>query len=132
MGSNENNHRPKKSWQESLHRVIFGTETWSGRIFDIALLYAIIISILAVMLESVEEIHQEYGRILLTVEWVFTILFSFEYLARIVSARRPFKYIFSFYGIIDFMAVIPTYLTLIFADTQYLMVIRAIRLLRNN
>jgi voltage-gated potassium channel len=130
MGSKENSRGQLKPWQEALHRIIFGTETWLGRAFDIALLYAIIISILAVMLESVEEIRQEYGHILILVEWVFTILFSIEYTARIISARRPLRYIFSFYGIIDFMAVIPTYLTLIFANTQYLVVIRAIRLLR--
>ena len=129
MEGNEN-HPQVKPWQDQLHRVIFGTETWSGRAFDIALLYAIIISIVAVMMESVEAIDREYGDILYFVEWIFTILFSFEYAARIISSRRPFKYIFSFYGIIDFLAVIPTYLTLIFANTPYLMIIRAIRLLR--
>ncbi len=129
MGRNKN-HNEAKPWQDKVHRVIFGTETWLGRAFDIALLYVIVISIVTVMLESVEEIDQEYSFPLDVVEWIFTILFSFEYLARIVSARRPLKYVFSFYGIIDFLAVIPTYLTLVFADTQYLVVIRAIRLLR--
>jgi len=117
-------------WQRKLHHLIFGTGTIGGRLFDILLLSAIILSIIAVMLESVEEIRRDYEPWLNATEWIFTILFSIEYIARILVSINRFRYIFSFYGIIDFIAVIPTYLTLIFADTQYLVVIRALRLLR--
>ena len=121
---------PSAEWRKKIFIIIFGTDTHAGRNFDIALLYAILLSIVVVMLESVDHIHEEYGTILIISEWIFTGLFTVEYLARIVSIRKPLYYAFSFYGIIDFLSVIPTYLALIFTGGQYLLVIRALRLLR--
>jgi len=117
-------------WRRKLHEVIFEADTFGGKAFDVALLWAIVISIVAVMLESVQSIEARYGMELRGVEWFFTVLFSIEYMARIVSVGRPVKYMFSFLGIVDLLAVIPTYLSIFFAGSQYFLVIRAIRLLR--
>ncbi|HPJ39371.1 MAG TPA: ion transporter, partial [Spirochaetota bacterium] len=117
-------------WRRKLHEVIFEADTFGGKAFDVALLWAIVISIVAVMLESVQSIEARYGMELRGVEWFFTVLFSIEYIARIVSVGRPVKYMFSFLGIVDLLAVIPTYLSIFFAGSQYFLVIRAIRLLR--
>jgi voltage-gated potassium channel len=110
--------------------VIFEADTPSGKAFDIGLLIAIVVSVAAVLLESVAGIRAQYGSQLRTLEWVLTILFSAEYLLRLVSIGRPLKYAFSFYGIIDLLAILPTYLSLIIAGSQSLVVIRALRLLR--
>lgn len=121
---------PDALWRRRLFIVIFGTDTRAGRNFDVALLWAILLSILTVMLESVDFIRQEYGSWLRIAEWGFTIVFTIEYMARIISIRKPMYYITSFYGIIDFLSVIPTYLGLFIGGVQYLLVIRALRLLR--
>jgi len=117
-------------WRECMYEVIFNADTPVGKAFDIALLWAIIFSIIVVMLESVSGIEMEYGSVLRMFEWIFTIIFTIEYIARIVSADRPFRYIFSFLGIVDLIAVIPTYMSLFMEGSQYLMVMRTIRLLR--
>jgi len=101
-----------------------------GKLFDIVLLIAILLSVLAVLLETVETIQQEYRDIFVIAEWVFTVLFTIEYILRIISVRRPWKYITSFMGIVDLLSTIPTYVSLIIAGPQYLLVIRTIRLLR--
>ncbi|MCZ6521910.1 MAG: ion transporter [Bacteroidetes bacterium] len=124
--NNKHNH----NWKDRLYVVIFGTDTPLGKAFDLLLLIFILLSILVVMLESVQEIEQTYGKIIKIAEWTFTIVFTIEYILRIITTNRPKKYIFSFFGIIDFLAVIPTYLTIIFAGSQYLLVVRAIRLIR--
>lgn len=121
---------PDTLWRRRLFIIIFGTDTRAGRNFDVALLWAIMLSILTVMLESVDFIRQEYGYWLRTAEWVFTIVFTIEYTARIISIRKPWYYITSFYGVIDFISIIPTYLSLFLVGGQYLLVIRAMRLLR--
>ena len=121
---------PNSLWRRRLFIIIFGTNTHAGRRFDIILLWAIMISIVIVMLESVDSIRQEYGEILRIAEWVFTVVFTFEYLLRIISISKPRFYITSFYGIIDFLSVIPTYLSLFISGGQYLLIIRALRLLR--
>ena len=121
---------PDALWRRRLFIVIFGTDTPAGRRFDIALLWAIMLSILTVMLESVDFIRHEYGNWLRLAEWVFTIVFTIEYLVRIISIRKPWYYITSFYGIIDFVSIIPTYLSLFLVGGQYLLVIRGLRLLR--
>lgn len=113
-----------------IHDIIFGTDTRTGKLFDIFLTVAIILSILVVMLDSVASIHEEYGFALFVAEWIFTVLFTIEYILRIVSASQKVRYIFSFYGIIDLLAIIPTYLSLILAGYQYLIIIRVLRLLR--
>ncbi|PLX22904.1 MAG: ion transporter [Salinivirgaceae bacterium] len=118
------------SLRKRLYRIIFYTDTKAGKLFDVLLLVAILVGVLVVMLDSVKEINDNYYTILHTVEWVITIIFSLEYILRILVHPRPSKYIFSFYGIIDFLAAIPTYISLFLAGTHYLAVIRALRLLR--
>ncbi|MET0101870.1 MAG: ion transporter [Sedimenticola sp.] len=112
------------------HEVIFEADTPSGKLFDALLLVTILIAIAAVMLESVEAYRIEYGTLLTTVEWVVTLLFTVEYALRLWSVRRPLHYAKSFFGIVDLLSIVPTYLSLVFAGSQSLMVIRSIRLLR--
>lgn len=119
-----------KNWQIKLHTVIFEADTRAGKLFDVILLWAILISVLLVMAESVKEIGVPYEKELDIAEWVFTILFTIEYILRIICVGRPLKYVFSFYGIIDFLSIAPTYLALFFFDTRSLRVIRSLRLLR--
>jgi len=116
--------------RKRLFIIIFGTDTPAGKAFDVGLLIAIILSILAVMLESVPSLESNYGYIFRIVEWVLTVAFTLEYLIRIYITDRKTKYIFSFYGLIDLLSLLPTYLSLVLTGTQYLLVIRALRLLR--
>ncbi|MEM9352361.1 MAG: ion transporter [Planctomycetota bacterium] len=123
------------SWRERWYEVIFEADTLAGKRFDVLLLIAIFLSVLVVMLESVHSVQEGNRQLLVNAEWFFTILFTVEYLARLACARRPLRYAFSFYGVVDLLAILPTYLTALpvlagDADTQRLAVIRAIRLLR--
>ncbi len=118
------------SWRRKIHEIIFEHHTYWGRMFDVVLLWAILLSIIAVMLESVESIRLKYGEILRVLEWTFTVAFSIEYIARILSVRKPLKYVKSFYGLIDLLSILPTYLSIFATGGQYLMAIRTIRLLR--
>lgn len=113
-----------------LGHVIFETDTPAARTFDIVLLWAILLSIVAVVLESVASIGDRYGLLLTRIEWVFTGLFTVEYLLRVYSARDRLSYVRSFYGVVDLLAVLPTYLALVFAGAQYTLVLRSLRLLR--
>jgi len=119
-----------KSLKQRLHEIVYEADSTAGKAFDILLLIAILLSVLVVMLESVENIKQQYGTLLYGIEWGLTILFTIEYFIRIWVLKRPSGYIFSFFGIIDLLAILPTYLSLFFSGTQYLLVIRSIRLLR--
>ncbi len=119
-----------KPWQKKIHEVIFEADTTSGKVFDLGLLIAIIISIVVVMLESVPRLNAKYHDIFYVIEWIFTVFFTIEYAARIVSIGKPSRYIFSFYGIIDLLSILPTYLGLFIVGSESLMVIRAVRLLR--
>lgn len=121
---------PQKNWRVKLHDIIYEADTRAGKLFDILLLIAILASILFVMLESVESIDTKFHRFLNISEWVITIIFSIEYVARIISVKQPSKYIFSFYGIIDFLSTIPKYLSFFFIGSQSLVALRALRLLR--
>jgi voltage-gated potassium channel len=123
-------HTPLSNWRFRLHEVIFEADTPGGKAFDLALLVAIVLSILAVLLESVAGIREVHGVTLRRVEWAFTILFTIEYLLRLASVGRPWRYALSFYGVVDLLAIIPTYLSLVVVGTQSLLVIRALRLLR--
>jgi len=116
--------------KDRLWRIIFLSNTRAGKAFDVVLLWMIAISVIIVMLESVEEIHAQYRELFFTLEWVFTILFTIEYATRIWVVRHKRKYIFSFYGIIDFISILPTYLTILLSGTHYMLVIRVLRLLR--
>lgn len=121
---------PIPGLRRTLYTIIFEAETPKGKAFDIALLIFIVLSVLAVMLETVYEIDQSFHKWFIYSEWVLTILFTLEYFTRIYCVERPLKYIFSFYGVIDLLAILPTYLSIIFVGSQYLLTIRAIRLLR--
>lgn len=116
--------------RSKLHVVVFGTETSAGRLFDVVLLWAILISIVIVMFESVREIKMRYEQLFRVLEWTFTIFFTIEYLLRVFISRKPKVYIFSYYGIIDLLALLPTYITIFLSGGSYLVVIRAVRLLR--
>jgi len=120
----------KPSLKHRLHEIIYEADTKGGKLFDVILLIAILASILFVMLESVQSIDEKYGPFLDVAEWVITILFSLEYVLRIVTVKKPWKYIFSFYGIIDLLSTIPKYVSLILIDSHNLAVLRALRLLR--
>jgi voltage-gated potassium channel len=118
------------AFRKKLHKIIFGTDTRLGRLFDIVLLWAILLSICIVIFESLKALRTEYTEFFIYSEWFFTILFTLEYFTRIWVSPKPSKYIFSTLGIIDLLSIIPTYLSLALTGTHVLVVIRAIRLLR--
>jgi voltage-gated potassium channel len=118
------------NWRSRLHEVIFESNTSAGKIFDVCLLVCILASISIVMLDSVSTIHLQYGQTLYAFEWVFTIIFTIEYILRIVSVKKPLLYVVSFLGLIDLLAIVPMYLSLFLAGAQSLLVLRALRLLR--
>jgi len=118
------------SLRKKLFVIVFGTDTPAGKLFDVVLLWAILLSVIAVMIESIREVKAHYGHYLFIAEWVFTILFTMEYLLRLFITEKPRKYAFSFLGIIDLLATIPSYVALFVSGGSYLVVIRSIRLLR--
>ena len=120
----------KNSWRHKLHEIIFEADTPMGKLFDVILLILILLSVIVVMLESVKSIDLQYHRLFYVFEWIITIFFTLEYIARIITVKKPKHYIFSFYGIIDFIATIPLYLSFIFIGSNYLLTVRALRLLR--
>ena len=122
--------RVRAAWRDKLEEIIFGVETPGGRAFDVALLIAIGLSVMVVLLESVPTIRREHATSLRVAEWVFTVLFTLEYILRLVCTRHPVRYAFSFFGLIDLLAVIPAYASLILSGTQSLAVVRSLRLLR--
>lgn len=121
----------RAAWRDRLEEVIFGVETPAGRRFDQALLLVILLSVVVVMLESVGELRQRYRDLLLNAEWGFTLLFTVEYILRLISVRRPVHYAFSFLGLVDLLTVLPAYIGLfVLEGAQSLAVVRALRLLR--
>jgi voltage-gated potassium channel len=122
--------RPNSGWRGRLHEVIFEADTPAGKAFDLAVIGAILLSVAVVMLESVSSIRARYGHELYILEWVFTILFSVEYLLRVIAVRSPLRYMGSFFGVVDLLAVLPTYISLIVPGSHYLLTIRILRLLR--
>jgi voltage-gated potassium channel len=120
----------KQNWKTKLHDIIYEADTPAGKLFDVILLIAIIASILLVMLESIKSFDENYHNFLNISEWIITILFSFEYIARVITVKKPFRYIFSFYGIIDLLSTIPKYISLLFGGIHALVALRALRLLR--
>jgi voltage-gated potassium channel len=121
---------PDARWRQKLHEIIFEAETRMGKAFDVVLMWAIILSVVTVVLESVKSIRDEYAMILWGLEWFFTILFTIEYILRLLSIRIPWRYALSFFGIVDILAIAPTYLSLFVPGLQYLLTIRILRLLR--
>ena len=120
----------QQNMKKRLGDIIFEHDKRPDKLFDIALLIAIALSIVLVMLESVPWVRAEYGRTLRIAEWVFTILFTVEYLLRVYTARRPLHYMLSFFGVVDLLAILPGYLSLFLFGSQYLIVVRSLRLLR--
>ncbi|RYJ51964.1 ion transporter [Flavobacterium petrolei] len=118
------------AFRQKTNIVIYGTNTASGRLFDLVLLGVILLSVIIVMLETVKGFDIKYHHELIVLEWVITVFFTLEYILRIISIQKPWKYIFSFYGIIDLIATIPMYFSLFFVGTSVLTVVRALRLLR--
>jgi voltage-gated potassium channel len=116
--------------QHRLHEIIFEADTRAGKWFDIILIISIIASVLVVMLDSISTYRRDYGALLYAAEWVFTLLFTIEYLLRLFCVKKPFNYAVSFYGIIDLCAILPTYISLFLPGSQYLIVIRVLRVLR--
>ena len=127
-----NNHEAHRrtGWRATLHEVIFEADTPAGKAFDVLLIVSILVSVAAVMLDSIGSVRLAHGRLLNGIEWCFTLLFSLEYLLRLVCVGRPLKYALSFYGIVDLLAIIPTYLSLILPGSHFLLVIRILRILR--
>lgn len=124
------NSNSRNNWKEKWHEIIYEADTKKGRLFDLILLGLILLSIAVVMLESVESIQQEYSLALNIAEWIITIFFTIEFIARLLVVTKPSKYIFSFYGIIDFLSTIPKYLSIILGSSKYLVAVRVFRLLR--
>ncbi|RPE14353.1 ion transporter [Chitinophaga lutea] len=130
MIQEKENNRGLHRWQMQLHELIYESEKPAGKAFDVALLACILLSIVVVMLDSVASLHDRFGGFFYALEWIFTGLFTVEYILRLICIRRPQRYVFSFLGIIDLLAIIPTYLSILFVGAQSLMVLRALRLLR--
>jgi voltage-gated potassium channel len=122
--------KAKQTWKDRLHEIIYEADTPAGKLFDVILLWLIVLSVVLVMLESVEDINAKYAEIFNLAEWIITILFSIEYIARVVTVHKPMRYVLSFYGIIDLLSTIPKFISLLFAGTHVLVAFRALRLLR--
>jgi len=124
------NEQQAPAWKVKMHEIIFEADTPTGKLFDVTLLWAILLSVIAVLLETVDSIATHHRDLLVIAEWIFTILFTIEYVLRILSVGKPWKYITSFMGVVDLLSILPTYISLLVAGPQYLLVIRTIRLIR--
>ncbi|MFV1981757.1 MAG: ion transporter, partial [Rhodothermia bacterium] len=122
--------RELSPWRAKLHEIIYEADTPAGKWFDIVLIVLILTSVLIVMLDSVETIRETHGELLYILEWTFTILFSIEYVVRLICVGRPLSYATSFFGVIDLLAILPTYVSLVIPSSRYLLVIRLLRVLR--
>lgn len=123
MGNSDN-------WRQRLYVMIFQTDTVAGRRFDSTLLLIILASLVIVILDSIDEVHRNYANVLAYIEWGFTLIFAIEYGLRLYCSPRPLRYAFSFYGLVDLLAIVPGILALYYSDAQYLLIIRIIRMLR--
>ena len=117
-------------WRATLHEIIFEADTPAGKAFDVALIAAILTSVGVVVLESVQPVREAHGLLLRRVEWGFTVLFTVEYALRLLAVARPLKYARSFYGVVDLLAILPTYLDLLLPGGRVLVVVRSLRILR--
>jgi voltage-gated potassium channel len=122
--------RGDAAWRRRLHEIVFEADTRAGRVFDLALLVTIVVSVVVVVLESVRSLRNAHGAAFLVFEWLITGLFTIEYVLRLISVRRPLQFATSFYGVVDLVAVLPTYVGLLVPQSHYLLVVRALRLLR--
>ncbi|GAB3558817.1 ion transporter [Spirosoma fluminis] len=117
-------------FQHWLHNIVFENDTWAGRTFDIALLVLILLSVVLVILESIIPLNQQFGTFFYALEWLFTALFSLEFIIRLLAVRHPWRYVFSFFGFVDLLAILPAYISLFYFGAHELVVIRILRLLR--
>lgn len=120
----------RAAWRVTLGNVIYNNDTRAGRIFDLLLIFLILVSVLAVTLDSVSGFRARYGPVLDWVEWALTLLFTVEYALRLITARRAWNYARSFFGIVDLLSILPGYLALFLPGAQYLQIVRVLRLLR--
>ena len=125
-----NTNDTRNARKEKIHEIIFEADTPMGKAFDVILIIGIIASILVVMLETVQDLQVNYREIFVALEWVFTVFFTIEYVMRLYCVYRPMKYALSFYGLVDLLSILPTYISLFFAGFHSLMIIRALRLMR--
>jgi voltage-gated potassium channel len=121
---------PLSPWREKLRVIIFEADTPAGKVFDVGLLVAIVLSVLAVLFDSVTTFRSQHGQLLTSAEWIFTLLFTVEYALRLICSPRPLHYARSFFGVVDLLAILPTYLSLLFPGAESMIVIRGLRLLR--
>lgn len=121
---------PRDTWGYRVYRIVFDADTLAGRVFDVVLSLAIVLSVAVVMLESVASIRARHGDVLRSLEWGVTVLFTIEYVLRLVIVQRPHRYALSFYGLVDLLALVPTYASLLVPGAQSLLVVRMLRLLR--
>ncbi|WP_026461843.1 ion transporter [Adhaeribacter aquaticus] len=124
------NNRSQTSLKEKLYTIIFEAETRAGKLFDVMLIIVILLSILTVLLESVAKLRQDFQQTFVLAEWTFTILFTIEFILRIYSSPKPKKYLTSFFGVVDLLSILPTYISLLVPGSHYFMIIRVLRLLR--
>ena len=118
------------SWRRRLHEIVFESETRAGKAFDITLLLSILASVIVVVLDSMAGVRARYGGVLVALEWFFTLLFTVEYMLRLLSVRQPLRYATSFFGVVDLLAIVPNYLSVLMPGSQFLAGIRILRLLR--
>jgi voltage-gated potassium channel len=122
--------KPPRGWRKRLFQVVFESDTPAGRAFDVVVIVAIVLSVVAVLADSMDAAAARYGKALDAIEWMFTILFTIEYQARLACVERPLRYATSFFGVVDLAAVLPTYLAVFFPEAQVLIDVRVLRLLR--
>ena len=122
--------KERAPWRTALHRVIFGAETPAGRWFDVILIFSILASVAAVMLDSIQAVQSAHGRLLYGLEWFFTFLFTGEYVLRLLCSPRPVRYATSFFGVVDLLSFVPTYLAVLFPAGRFFIVLRILRILR--
>lgn len=122
--------KPAAGWRRGVFNIVFESDTRAGRIFDVILIGAILLSVAAVLADSVASIALRHGKLLTVLEWIFTVLFTLEYITRLSCVERPLRYALSFYGIVDLVAILPTYLAVFFPDAALLIDVRILRLLR--
>lgn len=129
MGKNRQDNT-RNNWRNRLYIIIFEADTPEGKLFDVVLIVSIILSVVAVMLDSVRTINARYGDTLYVIEWFFTLLFTVEYMFRLISIGKPVRYARSFFGIVDLIAILPTYISMLLPGSQYLITVRILRILR--
>lgn len=122
--------KPADGWRLRMYTIIFEADTRDGLIFDLVLIGAILASVFVVMLDSVQDIHARHGNVLLALEWGFTLMFSIEYIARLCCVQRPLRYATSFFGIIDLLSVLPTYISVLVPEASAFLDVRTLRLIR--